>query len=100
MNKILIADNVSKAVSEVFDKNDILYDTKVGLSEEELASEIIDYTGLIVRSAVTVTEKIINNAENLKVIGRPGVGVDNVDLNAATAKGIVVMNTPLGNVQA
>ena len=66
MNKILIADNVSKAVSEVFDKNDILYDTKVGLSEEELASEIIDYTGLIVRSAVTVTEKIINNAENLK----------------------------------
>ena len=100
MNKILIADNVSKAVSEVFDKNDILYDTKVGLSEEELASEIIDYTGLIVRYAVTVTEKIINNAENLKVIGRPGVGVDNVDLNAATAKGIVVMNTPLGNVQA
>ena len=100
MNKILIADNVSKAVSEVFDKNDILYDTKVGLTEEELASEIIDYTGLIVRSAVTVTEKIINNAENLKVIGRPGVGVDNVDLNAATAKGIVVMNTPSGNVQA
>ena len=100
MNKILIADNVSKAVSEVFDKNDILYDTKVGLSEEELALEIIDYTGLIVRSAVTVTEKIINNAKNLRVIGRPGVGVDNVDLNAATAKGIVVMNTPLGNVQA
>ena len=100
MNKILIADNVSNAVSEVFDKHNILYDTKVGLSEDELVSEIKNYTGLIVRSAVTVTEKIINNAENLKVIGRPGVGVDNVDLIAATAKGIVVMNTPLGNVQA
>ena len=100
MNKILIADNVSNAVSEVFDKHNILYDTKVGLSEDELASEIKNYTGLIVRSAVTVTEKIINNAENLKVIGRPGVGVDNVDLIAASAKGIVVMNTPLGNVQA
>ena len=100
MNKILIADNVSNAVSEVFDKHNILYDTKVGLSEDELVSEIKNYTGLIVRSAVKVTEKIINNAENLKVIGRPGVGVDNVDLIAATAKGIVVMNTPLGNVQA
>ena len=100
MNKILIADNVSNAVSEVFDKHNILYDTKVGLSEDELVSEIKNYTGLIVRSAVTVTEKIINNAENLKVIGRPGVGVDNVDLIAASAKGIVVMNTPLGNVQA
>jgi len=100
MNKILIADNVSNAVSEVFDKYNILYDTKVGLSEDELVSEIKNYTGLIVRSAVTVTEKIINNAENLKVIGRPGVGVDNVDLIAASAKGIVVMNTPLGNVQA
>ena len=54
MNKILIADNVSKAVSEVFDKNDILYDTKVGLSEEELALEIIDYTGLIVRDRKSV----------------------------------------------
>ena len=100
MNKVLIADSVSSAVSEVFEKNDILYDTKIGLSEDELAAEITEYSGLIVRSAVTVTEKIINNASNLKVIGRPGVGVDNVDLKAATNNGIVVMNTPLGNVQA
>ena len=100
MNKVLIADSVSSAVSEVFEKNDILYDTKIGLSEDELAAEITEYSGLIIRSAVTVTEKIINNASNLKVIGRPGVGVDNVDLKAATNNGIVVMNTPLGNVQA
>ena len=100
MTKVLIADSVSSAVSEVFEKNDILYDTKIGLSEDELAAEITEYSGLIVRSAVTVTEKIINNASNLKVIGRPGVGVDNVDLKAATNNGIVVMNTPLGNVQA
>jgi|TARA_X000000950_G_C13881502_1_gene647063 D-3-phosphoglycerate dehydrogenase len=100
MNKVLIADSVSSAVSEVFDKNGIAYDTKIGLSEDELATEITEYSGLIVRSAVTVTEKIINSASNLKVIGRPGVGVDNVDLKAATNNGIVVMNTPLGNVQA
>ena len=100
MTKVLIADSVSSAVSEVFDKNGIAYDTKIGLSEDELAAEITEYSGLIVRSAVTVTEKIINSASNLKVIGRPGVGVDNVDLKAATNNGIVVMNTPLGNVQA
>ena len=95
MNKVLIADSVSSAVSEVFDKNGIAYDTKIGLSEDELATEITEYSGLIVRSAVTVTEKIINSAINLKVIGRPGVGVDNVDLKAATNNGIVVMNTCL-----
>lgn len=57
MNKVLIADSVSSAVSEVFDKNGIAYDTKIGLSEDELATEITEYSGLIVRSAVTVTEK-------------------------------------------
>jgi len=72
----------------------------VGLTEEELAEEIKNYEGLVIRSAVTVTKKILENANNLKVIGRPGVGVDNVDLQTATDKKIVVMNTPLGNVQA
>ena len=100
MNKVLIADNVSNAVFGVFDKYKIEYDQKVGLSEDEICAEIGNYSGLVIRSAVTVTEKIIENAQNLKVIGRPGVGVDNVDLEAASKKNIVVMNTPLGNVQA
>ena len=99
MNKVLIADNVSNAVFGVFDKYKIEYDQKVGLSEDEICAEIGNYSGLVIRSAVTVTEKIIENAQNLKVIGRPGVGVDNVDLEAASKKNIVVMNTPLGNVQ-
>ena len=100
MNKVLIADNVSDAVFKVFDKNNIEYIQKIGLTEDELASEIIGFSGLVIRSAVTVTKKIIDSAVDLKVIGRPGVGVDNVDLNAASNKNIVVMNTPMGNVQA
>ena len=100
MNKVLIADNVSDAVFKVFEENNIEYVQKTGLSEDELAREIVDYVGLVIRSAVTVTDKIISSAENLRVIGRPGVGVDNVDLDSATKNNIVVMNTPLGNVQA
>ena len=100
MNKVLIADNVSDAVFKVFDENNIEYVQKTGLSEDELSREIVDYTGLVIRSAVTVTDKIISSAKNLRVIGRPGVGVDNVDLDSATKNNIVVMNTPLGNVQA
>ena len=100
MNKVLIADNVANAVFDVFEKNNIPYEQKVGLSEDELVEEIKGYEGLVIRSAVTVTKKILESAENLKVIGRPGVGVDNVDLETATSKKIVVMNTPLGNVQA
>ena len=100
MPKVLIADNVSDVVCEIFDKNSINYEKKVGLSEDELASEIKGYEGLLIRSAVTVTKKIIDSSDVLKVIGRPGVGVDNVDLKASSDKDIVVMNTPLGNVQA
>ena len=100
MNKVLIADNVADVVFDIFNKNSIPYEQKVGLTEEELAEEIKNYEGLVIRSAVTVTKKILENANNLKVIGRPGVGVDNVDLQTATDKKIVVMNTPLGNVQA
>ena len=100
MNKVLIADNVADVVFDIFNKNNIPYEQKVGLTEEELAEEIKNYEGLVIRSAVTVTKKILENANNLKVIGRPGVGVDIVDLQAATDKKIVVMNTPLGNVQA
>ena len=100
MNKVLIADNVSDAVFKVFDENNIEYVKKTGLSEDELSREIVDYAGLVIRSAVTVTDKIISSAKNLKVIGRPGVGVDNVDLDSATKNNVVVMNTPHRNVQA
>ena len=100
MSKVLVADNVSNEVFRIFDENNIPYDQKIGLSEDELCNEIKGYEGLVIRSAVTVTAKIINSSDVLKVIGRPGVGVDNVDLLAATEKNIVVMNTPLGNVQA
>ena len=100
MPRVLIADNVSDVVCEIFDKNNIEYEKKVGLSEDELSSEIKGYEGLLIRSAVTVTKKIIESSDNLKVIGRPGVGVDNVDLHASSDKNIIVMNTPLGNVQA
>ena len=100
MSKVLVADNVSNEVFRIFDENNIPYYQKTGLSEDELCNEIKGYEGLVIRSAVTVTAKIINSSDVLKVIGRPGVGVDNVDLLAATEKNIVVMNTPLGNVQA
>ena len=100
MSKVLVADNVSNEVFRIFDENNIPHDQKTGLSEDELCNEIKGYEGLVIRSAVTVTSKIINSSDVLKVIGRPGVGVDNVDLLAATEKNIVVMNTPLGNVQA
>ena len=73
MNKVLIADNVSDAVFKVFDENNIEYVQKTGLSEDELSREIVDYAGLVIRSAVTVTDKIISSAKNLRVIGRPGV---------------------------
>ena len=70
---------------------------KVGLSKDELEKIIKDYDGLAVRSATKVTEKVIAAATKLKVIGRAGIGVDNIDVKAATAKGIIVMNTPFGN---
>jgi len=75
-------------------------DVKTGLSPEELLGIIKEYDGLVVRSATTVTADIIEAASNLKVIGRAGVGVDNIDVQAATKRGIVVMNTPGGNSMA
>ena len=95
MNKVLIADNVADVVFDVFKRNNIPYEQKVGLSEDELVAEIKNYEGLVIRSAVTVTKKILESADKLKVIGRPGVGVDNVDLETATERKIVVMNLSL-----
>jgi D-3-phosphoglycerate dehydrogenase len=95
--KVLISDELSPAAIDVFKERGIDVDVKVGLSKEELAEIIGDYDGLAVRSATKVTEKIIGAAKRLKVVGRAGIGVDNIDTRAATARGIIVMNTPYGN---
>ncbi|MEM8916348.1 MAG: phosphoglycerate dehydrogenase [Pseudomonadota bacterium] len=97
MPRVLIADKLSPRAAEIFAAQGIEVDVKVGLSKEELAEIIGDYHGLAVRSATKVTPKVLDQADNLKVVGRAGIGVDNIDVPAATAKGVVVMNTPFGN---
>ncbi|MBI5561922.1 MAG: phosphoglycerate dehydrogenase [Deltaproteobacteria bacterium] len=96
--KILISDSMSaKAVEVLKAAPGMTCDVITGLKPDELKAKIKDYHALVVRSATKVTAEIIEAAENLKVVGRAGTGVDNVDVTAATKKGIVVMNTPGGN---
>jgi len=97
MTKVLIADALSPRAVEIFRERGIETDVKTGLKPAELKAIIGDYDGLAVRSATKVTADIIEAATHLKVIGRAGIGVDTVDVKAATARGIVVMNTPYGN---
>ncbi|MEK9706524.1 MAG: phosphoglycerate dehydrogenase [Alphaproteobacteria bacterium] len=97
MPKVLISDKMSDRAREILDARGIEVDVKPGMSEDELIACIGEYDGLAVRSATKATEKVIAAASNLKVIGRAGIGVDNVDIAAATANGVVVMNTPFGN---
>jgi D-3-phosphoglycerate dehydrogenase len=95
--KVLISDNISMKGIEILKKAGLDVDVKTGMKPDELVAVIGNYHGLAVRSATKVTAKIIDAASNLKVIGRAGSGLDNVDLTAATKKGIVVMNAPGGN---
>jgi D-3-phosphoglycerate dehydrogenase len=95
--KVLISDNISSKCVEILKNAGLEVDMKVGLKPEELKACIGDYHGLVIRSATKVTSDIISAAKNLRVIGRAGSGLDNVDKIAATKKGIVVMNTPGGN---
>jgi D-3-phosphoglycerate dehydrogenase len=97
MPKVLISDKLSPLAVDIFKRRGIDVDVKVGLDKDELLAIIDQYDGLAVRSATKATEKIISAAPNLKVIGRAGIGVDNIDIPAATANGVVVMNTPFGN---
>ena len=97
MVKVLISDSMSPRAEEIFINRGIEVDVKTELSEDELVACIGAYDGLAVRSATKVTAKVLAAAENLMVVGRAGIGVDNVDVDAATANGIVVMNTPFGN---
>jgi D-3-phosphoglycerate dehydrogenase / 2-oxoglutarate reductase len=97
MPRVLIADKLSPAAIEIFKQRGVDADVKTGLSKDELLKIIGDYDGLAVRSATKADKDVIAAAKTLKVIGRAGIGVDNVDIPAATAAGILVMNTPFGN---
>ena len=97
MPKVLISDKMSPLAEQVFKERGLDVDYKPGLDKDELAAIIAEYDGLAVRSSTKVTPKILDAAKNLKVIGRAGIGVDNIDVAAATNSGVVVMNTPFGN---
>jgi D-3-phosphoglycerate dehydrogenase / 2-oxoglutarate reductase len=95
--KVLISDKLSPAAVAIFRERGIEADLKPGLTPADLRAIIASYDGLAVRSATKVTRELIDAATNLKVVGRAGIGVDNVDIKSATTRGIVVMNTPHGN---
>ncbi|MDA8174603.1 MAG: phosphoglycerate dehydrogenase [Nitrospiraceae bacterium] len=95
--KVLVSDSISPKGVEILKKAGLHVDVKTGLKPEELKAIIGEYSGLVIRSATKVTAEIIEAAHSLKVVGRAGSGLDNVDKAAATKKGIVVMNTPGGN---
>ncbi len=97
MPKVLISDQLSPAAVQIFKDRGVEVDVKPGLSKDELVKIIGQYDGLAIRSATKVTADVLKAAANLKVVGRAGIGVDNVDIPAATARGVVVMNTPFGN---
>ncbi len=97
MTKVLISDKMDPRAAAIFRERGIDVDEKPGLSPDELKAIIGDYDGLAIRSATKATKALLEAATNLKVVGRAGIGVDNVDIPAATARGVVVMNTPFGN---
>jgi D-3-phosphoglycerate dehydrogenase / 2-oxoglutarate reductase len=97
MVKVLISDKMSPLAAECFKARGIEVDVKPGMTPEQLIACIGDYDGLAIRSATKVTAAVFDAASNLKVVGRAGIGVDNIDSAAATQKGTVVMNTPFGN---
>jgi D-3-phosphoglycerate dehydrogenase len=97
MPKVLISDKLSPAAVAIFRDRGIEVDLKPGLSPADLRAIIGEYDGLAIRSATKVTKELLQEATRLKVVGRAGIGVDNVDIRSATARGVVVMNTPHGN---
>jgi len=97
MPRVLIADKLSPAAIDIFKQRGVDADVKTGLSKDELLKIVDQYDGIAIRSATKVDKDVVAAAKNLKVVGRAGIGVDNVDIPAATAAGVVVMNTPFGN---
>src|ERR1700709_1075959 len=97
--KVLISDALSPAAVQIFKDRgiDVDFQPNLGKDKDKLAEIIGNYDGLAIRSATKVSSKILEKATRLKVIGRAGIGVDNVDIPAATARGVIVMNTPFGN---
>ena len=96
--KVLVADPVSqRGVEELSANGSLEVVVNTGLPEAELIKIIPEFSALVVRSQTKVTAKVLEAATNLKVVGRAGVGVDNVDVEAATRQGVIVMNTPGGN---
>ncbi len=96
--KILIADKLGKPGLEILDKmSDMSYDLRTGMSKEELLAAIPDYEAVIVRSDTYIDADVLAAGTQLKVVGRAGIGVDNIDVAAATARGVMVMNTPHSN---
>ncbi|KEJ90593.1 phosphoglycerate dehydrogenase [Sulfitobacter donghicola] len=98
--KVLISDSLSEAAVQIFKDRgiDVDFQPTLGKDKDKLAEVIGQYDGLAIRSATKATEKIIAAADNLKVIGRAGIGTDNIDKDAASKKGVIVMNTPFGNM--
>ena len=97
MPKVLIADKLSPAAVAIFKERGVDADVKTGLTKEELIKIVDQYDGIAIRSATKLTADVLKHAKNLKVVGRAGIGVDNVDIPAATGAGVIVMNTPFGN---
>lgn len=97
MPKVLISDKMDPKAAQIFRERGVEVDEITGKTPDELKAIIGQYDGLAIRSSTKVTKDILEHAPNLKVIGRAGIGVDNVDIPAASAKGVVVMNTPFGN---
>ena len=100
MPKVLISDAMDTIAEKILLSNNIEVDVITNLEPNELIKNISNYEGLIVRSATKVTKEVIENAKNLKVIGRAGAGVDNIDIKSAKERNIIVMNTPGGNTNA
>jgi D-3-phosphoglycerate dehydrogenase len=97
MPKVLISDKMDPRAAEIFRERGVEVDEITGKTKDELIAMIGQYDGLAIRSSTKVTKEVLAAATNLKVVGRAGIGVDNVDIPAASAAGVVVMNTPFGN---
>ena len=97
MPKVLISDKMDPKAAQIFRERGVEVDEITGKTPDELKAIIGEYDGLAIRSSTKVTKDILDHATNLKVVGRAGIGVDNVDIPAASARGVVVMNTPFGN---
>ncbi|MGH1355494.1 MAG: phosphoglycerate dehydrogenase, partial [Thalassovita sp.] len=98
--KVLVSDKLSETAVQIFRDRGIDVDflPDVGKDKEKLAEIIGQYDGLAIRSATKVTPTLLEHADKLKVVGRAGIGTDNVDKEASSKKGVIVMNTPFGNM--